>query len=201
LSDKSRVKRICVYSSSSNLLEDVYYEAARELGHLMGENGFDLVYGGGRLGMMFENARCVKESGGKIIGVMPEKLYKLGISNPQCDERHITECMRSRKAKMDKLSDAVVALAGGFGTLEELSEMIVQKQLGYHSKPIIILNTNGYYDKLIEFFENIILQNFASKDTKEIYYIAQTPIDAINYLKNYKEKCFNVYKKFETSNP
>ena len=178
-------------------LEKLYYDTAAEFGKLMGQNGFNLVYGGGRLGMMFANADAVKKNGGKIIGVIPEKLYSLGISNINCDKRFVTKCMRTRKAKMDELSDAVVALAGGFGTLEELSEMIVQKQLGYHCKPIVILNTNNYYAKLIDFFNNIIEQNFAVKNTSEIYYIAQTPLDAINYLKNYEPKRFNVYEKLK----
>ena len=89
---------------------------------------------------------------------------------------------------MDELSDAVVALAGGFGTLEELSEMIVQKQLGYNNKPIVLLNTNGFYDNLIKFFEDIISLKFANSESRELYYIAKTPDEAINYIKNYVSK-------------
>ena len=196
----NKIKRVCVYSSSRNTLDDIYYTAAENLGILMGKNGYDVVYGGGCLGMMFKNANAVKQNGGSVIGVMPEKLFALGISNPDCDERFITKCMRTRKGKMDELSDAVVALAGGFGTLEELSEMIVQKQLGYHSKPIVILNTNGFYNSLIAFFETIIHQKFASQDTRDIYYIAHEPEDVIEYLKNYKPKSFNVYAKLEIKN-
>ena len=86
------------------------------------------------------------------------------------------------KAKMDELSDAVIALAGGFGTLEEISEMIVQKQLGYNNKPIVILNTNGFYNKLIDFFDTIIFENFALESTKELYYVASTPKEVVDYL-------------------
>ncbi len=191
------IKRVCVYSSSCDDLEKVYYEDAQKLGMLMGKNGYDLVYGGGTLGVMYANAAAVKKSGGKVIGVMPEKLYELGISNKDCDERYITKCMRTRKAKMDELSDAVVALSGGFGTLEELSEMIVQKQLGYHTKPIVILNTNNFYEYLIKFFDKIILDKFAAKNANEIYYIAQTPEEIIQYLKNYKEQSFDVCEKLK----
>ena len=198
--NNNNIKRICVFSSSCNNLDEIYYKEARELGLLMGKNGFDLVYGGGRLGVMYANAGAVKEKGGKVIGVMPEKLYALGISNPDCDERFITKCMRTRKNKMDELSDGIVALAGGFGTLEELSEMIVQKQLGYNTKPIVLLNTNGYYDYLIKFFDNIISKNFAPEDTDKIYYIANTPQDVIDYLKHYTPTEFNVYKKLELEN-
>ena len=94
--------------------------------------------------------------------------------------------MRERKAKLDELSDAVVAIAGGFGTLEELSELIVQKQLGYNNKPIVILNTDGFYDRLIDFFDTIITRNFANEESRKLYYIAKTPLEAIEYIKNYK---------------
>ena len=93
--------------------------------------------------------------------------------------------MRERKAKLDEKSDAVIAIAGGYGALEELSELIVQKQLGYNNKPIVILNTDGFYNKLIEFFENIIQRNFANNESRKLYYIANTPQDAIEYIKNY----------------
>jgi hypothetical protein len=93
--------------------------------------------------------------------------------------------MRERKAKMDEVSDGIISLAGGFGTLEEISEMIVQKQLGYNKKPIVFLNTNGFYNKLNDFFECIVENNFAKPETKNLYYLAQTPEDAINYVLSY----------------
>ena len=169
------MNNVCVFASSSNKLAPVYYQQAAELGKLLGRNGYNIVYGGSRLGMMYACAGAVKENGGKIYGVMPKKLVDFGVANPDdCDVFIKTEGMRERKAKMDELSDAVVALAGGFGTLEEISEMIVQKQLGYNKKPIIILNTNGFYDKLNAFFEEIIEEKFANKNMRSIYYIAQT---------------------------
>jgi len=103
--------------------------------------------------------------------------------------------MRERKAKMDELSDAVVALPGGFGTLEELSEMIVQKQLGYNSKPIVLYNTNNFYGKLNEFFETIITQNFAKTNIRESYFISSSPEEIVNYLINYKSDENSVSKK------
>ena len=177
---------ICVFASSSNNLEEIFYKDASELGRLMGLSGMNIVYGGSRLGMMYACASKVKENGGKIIGVMPQRLYDLGCGNPEdCDKFILTSGMRERKAKMDEVSDGVIALAGGFGTLEEISEMIVQKQLGYNNKPIIMLNTNSYYDNLIKFFDTIIDSKFAKNETKNLYYIAQTPSDAVNYLKEY----------------
>ena len=183
----NNIKNICVFASSSNHLESIYYKDARDLGLLIGQTGYNIVYGGSKLGMMYACANAVKETGGKIIGIMPERLANMGCANPEdCNEFILTSGMRERKAMLDKKSDAVVAIAGGYGTLEELSELIVQKQLGYSNKPIVILNTAGFYNKLIEFFETIINQNFANPESRKLYYIAQTPIDAIEYIKNYQ---------------
>lgn len=190
----NNVKRVCVFASSCNYLEKSYYDAAAEFGNLLAVYGFDMVYGGSSLGLMWACAEKVKKNGRQIIGVMPEKLHNMGVYTDDCVDLFVTPCMRTRKAKMDELSDAVVALAGGFGTLEELSEMIVQKQLGYNNKPIVLLNTNGFYDKLIEFFDEIIEQKFASAKARDIYFVAQTPKDAVEYLKNYSPRELAVTK-------
>lgn len=168
------IKRVCVFASSCNYLEESYYQAASKFGELLGKSGYDMVYGGSSLGLMWACAEKVKQSGAQLIGVMPERLHNMGVYTDECVELFVTPCMRSRKAKMDELSDAVVALAGGFGTLEELSEMIVQKQLGYNNKPIVILNTNGFYDKLLDFFDEIISQKFARDTAKKLYFVANT---------------------------
>lgn len=188
------IKRVCVFASSCNYLEKSYYEAASKFGEMLGKSGYDMVYGGSSLGLMWACAEKVKQNGAQLIGVMPERLHNMGVHTDECVELFITPCMRSRKAKMDELSDAVVALAGGFGTLEELSEMIVQKQLGYNNKPIVILNTNGFYDKLIEFFDEIITQKFARDTAKKLYFIANTPEEAIEYIKNYQPENLAISK-------
>ena len=182
----SLIESVCVFASSCNYLDQSYYEDAAELGRLLALNGYSLVYGGSCLGMMWACASQVKANGGKIFGVMPERLYNMGVSTDECVELVITPCMRTRKAKMDELSDAVIALAGGFGTLEELSEMIVQKQLGYNNKPIVILNTNGFYDNLLKFYDVICEKNFAQVCSKGLYFVAQTPLEVVDYLKNYR---------------
>lgn len=188
------IKRVCVFASSCNYLEKSYYEVASEFGEMLGKSGYDMVYGGSSLGLMWACAEKVKQNGAQLIGVMPERLHNMGVHTDECVELFITPCMRSRKAKMDELSDAVVALAGGFGTLEELSEMIVQKQLGYNNKPIVILNTNGFYDKLIEFFGEIISQKFARDTAKKLYFVANTPREAIEYIKNYQPENLAISK-------
>ena len=180
-------KNVCVYASSSNYLEEIFYKQAQELGELLGKNGYNIVYGGSRLGLMYACSNAVKANGGKIFGVMPERLANMGCANPEdCDEFILTKGMRERKAKLDELSDAVVAIAGGYGTLEELSELIVQKQLGYNNKPIVILNTDGFYDNLIMFFESIINRNFANEESRKLYYVAKTPSEVIEYIKSYQ---------------
>lgn len=177
---------ICVFASSSNNLEEAFYKDASELGMLMGKNDMNIVYGGSRLGMMYACASKVKEFGGNIIGVMPQRLYDMGYGNSEdCSEFILTKGMRERKAKMDEISKGIIVLAGGFGTLEEASEMIVQKQLGYNNKPIVFLNTNGFYDNLMKFFDTIIDYKFAKNETQKLYHVAQTPKDAINYIKEY----------------
>ena len=182
------IKNICIFCSASDFLDKKYYKDAKELGKLIGQNGYNVVYGGSTLGMMWECASEVKANGGKIFGVMPQRLVDLGCRTDNCDEFFLADGMRDRKAKMDEISDAVIALAGGFGTLDEFAEMFVQKQLGYTKKPIVILNTNGYYNKLLEFFEQIVHEHFANEYArKNILYIAQTPQEAIDYINNYVE--------------
>lgn len=162
---------------------------------MLAEAGYNMVYGGSALGLMWACAKNVKAFGGKIIGIMPEKLKEMAENSDDCDEFYVTKGMRERKAKMDEMSNAVIALPGGFGTLEEISEMIVQKQLGYNKKPVVFLNTNGFYNKLLEFLDEIIEKKFANKKARELYYVANSPKDAVQYLQNYVERDLAVTKE------
>lgn len=179
------IKTICVFASASDNIDNIYFRSAHELGTLIAQNHYNIIYGGSNLGLMGEVTNSARLRGSEIIGVMPEKLYNLGIHPGECSKFILTKGMRERKAKMDELSQALIALPGGFGTLEELSEMIVQKQLGYNNKPIVFLNTNGFYDNLVKFFDDIIEQNFAPKISKEIYFVTNSPKEAIDYINNY----------------
>ncbi len=189
------IKNICVFASSCNFLDEIYYKEAEALGEMLANSGYNMVYGGSSLGLMWACAKCVKAGGGKIIGIMPEKLKEMAENSDSCDEFYITKGMRERKAKMDEMSDAVVAIPGGFGTLEEISEMIVQKQLGYNKKAIVFLNTKGFYNGLIAFFDNILEQKFANAKARELYYVANSPKEVIDYLRNYKERDLAVTKE------
>ena len=136
----NNIKNICVYASSSNELCNVYYDTAYQLGACIANSGYDLVYGGSRRGAMYACARGVKEFGGRVCGIMPERIAEVfKCANPEdCDEFYLTKGMRERKALLDEKSDAMIALAGGYGTLEEISEIIVQKQLGEFSGDVLM---------------------------------------------------------------
>jgi len=182
------MKNICVYASSSCAVDAKYKRAARELGKLMGENGFSLVFGGGAVGLMGELAKSLNAQNGHVVGVIPKALNIDGIAYPECDDLIVTETLRERKAVMDEKSDAFIALPGGFGTLEEILEIITLKQLKYHNKPVVIINTGGFYDALIRQFGRIVDEMFARKESLALYSVAETPKDAIAYIKNYKAK-------------
>jgi len=178
-------KIICVYSSSSCAIEKVYFDAAEELGKEIGRRGDILLFGGGMTGLMGASAKAVHSSGGRVIGIIPEALNVKGVVYESCDELIVTEGMRERKARMDNRSNGFIALPGGYGTLEELLEIITLKQLRYHNKPIVILNINGFYDKLMEQFQLIIDGKFAKEECSELYYVTQSVVDAMDYIYRY----------------
>ncbi len=178
-------KVICVYSSSSCAIDKIYFQAASELGKEIADKGDTLLYGGGLTGLMGETARAVHENGGKVIGVIPEALNVKGIVYETCDELVVTKGMRERKGTMDSRSDAFIALPGGYGTLEEILEIITLKQLKYHNKPIVILNINNFYSKLLEQFDSIIENKFAKQECSELYYVTDSIKEALEYIDNY----------------
>lgn len=180
------IKQLAVYCSSSDQINKSYFDHADGLGALMAANQWGLVYGGGMVGLMGQVAKSIKNHRGKTIGVVPEALKIDGVVNTIDDELIITPDMHTRKAKMIALADGFIGLAGGFGTLEELLEVMTLKQLGYHEKPIVFLNTNGYYDRQLEMFEHIYAENFAKAEYRQLYHISDSPEDVIAYLKQYQ---------------
>lgn len=179
-------KVICVYSSSSCAIDQIYFDAAEELGKEIAVRADALLYGGGMTGLMGASARAVHQHGGKVIGIIPEALNVKGIVYETCDELVITKGLRERKGIMDTRSDAFIALPGGYGTLEELLEIITLKQLQYHNKPVVILNINGFYSKLIEQFEEVIQGSFAKPESKQLYLVAASVKEALDYIDNYE---------------
>ena len=155
------MKSICVYCSSSDKIDPAFRPPAIRLGKLIAEHGDALVYGGGSVGLMGEVARSVHEHGGKVVGVIPESLTTAEIAYHNADELIVTETMRERKQIMDERADAFVVLPGGFGTLEELAEILVLKILGYTDRPLIVVNPDGFYDPLHVLFQHFVDHGFA----------------------------------------
>ncbi len=176
---------ICVFSSSSNTVDRMYFEAASELGREIARRGDLFLFGGGLTGLMGACARAVHGQDGTVIGVIPEALNEKGIVYESCNELVVTSNMRERKAQMDARSDAFIALPGGFGTIEELMEIITLKQLRYHSKPIVILNIGGYFDHLLQQINTIISQQFAKSGCLELFYVTGNVRRALDYIRDY----------------
>ncbi|TCL69328.1 hypothetical protein EDC14_101225 [Hydrogenispora ethanolica] len=177
---------ICVYSSSSCAIAEEYFKVAAELGREIALRKDVMLYGGGLLGLMGAVAKAVHKERGKVIGVIPTALNVKGVVYENCDELVVTATLRERKAIMDSRSDAFIALPGGYGTLEELLEIITLKQLRYHQKPIVILNSCGFYDKLLEQFESSITQSFAKPECRHLYFVTDRVSEALRYIDNYQ---------------
>lgn len=152
--------RVCVYCGSASAARPVFRAAARGMGRLLADRGLGLVYGGGSVGLMDEVASGALEGGGTVIGVIPEKLLGLELARGDLTELRVVPDMHARKKAMADLSDAFVALPGGYGTLEELFEAVTWTQLDYHRKPVGILNVDGYYDALVVFLERAVAEGF-----------------------------------------
>jgi len=175
---------ICVYCSSSSAVAEGYFEAARELGRLLGERGHTLVYGGANVGLMGDLASEAKGAGARIVGVMPRKLAEHGLAYAGADEMRVTETMAERKAAMESLAEAFIAMPGGFGTLEELLQVLTLKQLGYLDAPIVLLNTAGIYEHLLAHWERLYGEHFAKAAYRSLYYVACDPIEALDHVEN-----------------
>ncbi len=176
---------ICVYCSSSNAVAPVFFEAAEVLGRYIARRGDTLIYGGADIGLMGALAHAAKDGGGRVVGIMPERLAAEPITFAAADEFIVTRDMRERKARMEALADAFFVLPGGFGTLEELAEILTLRQLGEHMKPIVLLNIRGFYDPLIALFEHYYREGFA-KPWRELYYVTGDVQAAFDYLDQYE---------------
>ncbi|MFA9444173.1 TIGR00730 family Rossman fold protein [Egicoccus sp. AB-alg6-2] len=161
-----------VYTSSSDAIDARYPAAAAAFGRRIGERGDALVYGGTDVGVMGVLAQAVRDAGGRVTGVVPRMMEERGIADEACDELLVTEGMSDRKQQMIARADAFVALPGGFGTLEELLEVLTLKQLGYHDKPIVLLDLDGFFGPLLAFFERLYATSFASPVYRQLYAVA-----------------------------
>jgi hypothetical protein len=168
-------KRVAVYCASSDSVPEVYFEAARGLGRLLAARGIGVVFGGGVVGLMGACADATMEAGGEVIGVIPEKLMALEVGHHGVTRLEVVADMRKRKQRMEELSDAFIAMPGGFGTLDEIFEAACNTQLHYHLKPCGILNTDGYYDGVVQWLERAVRETFVRDAHRHIVVSADDP--------------------------
>lgn len=172
------MKRICVFCGSNAGKGPSYQALAVKLGYSLAERGLVLVYGGGKVGLMGTIADAVLERGGEVIGVIPEDLVKMEVAHEGLTDLRVVASMHERKALMERLSDAFVAMPGGFGTLDEFCEILTWAQLGLHQKPCGILNVDGYFDLFLKFIDHSVSQGFIREEHRGLL-LASTEPDAI----------------------
>ena len=178
----NQIHSVCVYSASSNKIASVYFEAAEKLGSLLAKQHIRLINGAGSIGLMRSVADAVLENGGEVTGVIPHFMVEQNWHHTGLTELIEVTSMHERKQKMANLSDGIIALPGGCGTLEELLEIITWKQLGLYLNPIIILNINGFFDPLFQMLERAIEENFMRQQHGDRWKVAQTPDEAVELL-------------------
>lgn len=181
------IKTVCVYCGASSRVESIYQDVAFQTGSLIARAGFQMVYGGGRLGLMGLVADGAIAGGAHVTGVLPTVLLEREGPHPQLSDMHIVDSMHTRKYKMSELADVFVVLPGGFGTLDELFEIITWRQIELHNRPIVIVNTDGYWDGLKTLIHHVIDQRFAQPHHKEFVTFVSTPEEMIALLKPAEE--------------
>lgn len=172
------MKRVCIFCGARPGDADEYLELASKVGTAIARAGYGLVFGGGRVGLMGAAANAALDAGGEVIGVIPESLATTEVAHHDVTRLHVVSTMHERKSLMAELSDAFVALPGGIGTMDELCEIVTWRQLGYHSKPIALLNHQGYYDRLIELFNEMAAKGFLPQPTRRLL-LAEPTIEGI----------------------
>ncbi|HDX9577806.1 TPA: TIGR00730 family Rossman fold protein [Bacillus pseudomycoides] len=186
------MKRICVFAGSNVGERPEFQEEARQLGEILVQNNIELVYGGSCVGLMGEVANQVLELGGRVTGVMPRGLFRGEIVHHGLTELIEVETMHERKAKMIELADAFIALPGGYGTFEELFEVVCWSQIGIHEKPVGLLNIAEFYTPLLQMVDRAAEEGFMNPSNKELLVAAQTADELFVQMKNYKRPIMGV---------
>lgn len=179
-------KHICVYCSSSDMVAPAYFEVAEELGAAIAQRGHTLVWGGTNVGLMGRCARAAQQHGAKVVGIIPSFIAERGLAYEKADELIVTDDMRQRKALMEQRSDAFVGMPGGFGTLEEMFEIITLKQLQRHNKAVVFLNAADYYQPLAAALEHMYEAQFAKQAYRQMYAFAPDVRSALEHIENYR---------------
>jgi hypothetical protein len=176
------IRNIAVFCASANGAYSVYRAAAEELGQALAARNIGLIYGGSNVGLMRAVAEAALAADGKVIGVIPEVLVDLEVAHHGITELHITSTMHTRKALIGEKADAFIALPGGFGTFEELFEVLAWHTLKIHGKPVLLLNINGFYDKLLVFLDHCVAEGMLKPKSRELLLVANTVEDALSQL-------------------
>ena len=176
------VETVCVYCGSREGNKELYKQQAEQLGILIAEKGLSLVYGAGSIGLMGIVARSAADSGADVIGIIPSHLDDVEITQDGLAELHITDDMHQRKKMMFERSDAFIVLPGGLGTLDETLEMMTWAQLNLHEKPIIIVNSNGYWSPLLKLVDHVVDDGFATPENASLLTVASNPVEAIQII-------------------
>ena len=179
------MKSVTVFCGSSFGSEDIYRREAEHLGQLLAEQNIKLIYGGAKVGLMGVIAGAALEAGGKVVGVLPQFLRSKEIAHEGLTELILVDSMHERKNRMHELSDGVIALPGGFGTLEELFEMLTWAQLGLHKNPIGLLNVNGYYDALIDLIHHMVDKGFLKPVNQKMLLSSDSVLELLQTMNNY----------------
>ncbi len=179
------MKKICVFCGSSFGNNKSYSDTANILGNLIAKNNIELVYGGASVGLMGEIASAVLNAGGKVTGVIPKQLIEKEVAHTGLNDLRIVGSMHERKSLMAELSDGFIAMPGGFGTLEEVFEVVAWGQLNFHNKPLGLLNVNGYYNNLIKFLDHSVNENFIKPEHREMILVDNDPEAMLTQLQNY----------------
>jgi uncharacterized protein (TIGR00730 family) len=179
------IRSITVYCSSSSAVAPAYFDAAEAVGRALAAHGWALVYGGNSVGLMKAIADAARSAGGRVVGITPQLMVDKGIHDAKADELVVTNTMRDRKALMEERADGFLTLPGGLGTYEEIFEIIVGKQLGYHNKPIVLLNIEGYFVPFLQIIKHGIEQKFIKPKVRDLYFVAHTVDEAMEHFKSY----------------
>ncbi|HNW90879.1 MAG TPA: TIGR00730 family Rossman fold protein [Bacteroidales bacterium] len=182
------MKNIAVFCGSSVGGRKIYGEKARQLGKLFVKNDFSLVYGSGNVGLMGIMADSMLEENGEVIGVIPQRLVDVEVAHKHISRTHIVATMSERKMLIEELSDAFIVMPGGFGTLDELFEMLTLGQLGMIKKPIGIFNIDGYFNKMFEMMDHFIEERFIRPEHKELFFVSDDENELIELLKTFVPK-------------
>jgi len=172
---------VCVFCSSSNNISEKFILTAQNLGTEMASRGINLVYGGGNNGLMGVLSEAVYNNGGTITGVITHRLKEMGFAYKNAHEMIVTDGMRERKAIMEERADAFICLPGGFGTLEEMIEIITFKQLGMHEKPVVILNVSEFFEGLLKQFERGYRERFVEEEYSALYHVTESVSEALDF--------------------